>query len=71
MIKIFASIILGFLVAGCGSYYVTLLKNPESGDIQKCQAWGSGIIGGAAAENVHDQCVEEFISYGYELVEKK
>ena len=64
MHQLFASIILGFLVAGCASY-VTVMKHPETADVQKCESRGAGLIPMALAEEQHDKCVEQLHSLGY------
>ena len=58
---------LGILLAGCASY-VTVMKHPETADVQKCESRGTGLIPMAVAENQHDKCVEQLLSLGYEPV---
>jgi len=67
MRKIFALIILTILLTGCVSY-LTLMKHPETTDIEKCESSGMGLIPMALAKTRHDKCVQQFLKFGYEVI---
>lgn len=67
MRHIFALAVLGFMLPSCASY-VTVMKHPETGDVQLCESRGAGLIPMAVAENQHDKCVEQLLSLGYNPV---
>jgi hypothetical protein len=62
-ISIFVSVLL-LLVTGCATY-MTTMQNPESGDIEICQAEGAGLIYMAMASSQHDECVKRLSELGY------
>lgn len=54
-------------LGGCATY-VTVMQNPETGDIQECQSAGAGLIPMAMASSMHDDCVEQLTGMGYRPV---
>jgi uncharacterized protein YceK len=60
-----AYILVVFTLSGCGTY-VTVMEHPETEDVQKCEAWGVGLIPKSMAEDQHDKCVKQLRSLGYE-----
>ena len=60
-------ILLSLSLSGCARYDTTLL-HPETGDIQKCDAKGSGIIPAQIAETQYNACINQLKKLGYEPV---
>jgi hypothetical protein len=58
--------LLGAMVTGCGTF-VTVMENPETKDVQKCESRGIGLIPMSNAEEQHDECVKQLRSLGYEV----
>lgn len=64
MREIIALLSLSVALSGCASY-VTVMKHPQTGDVQKCEFAGAGLIPMALAEDQHDKCVKQLNALGY------
>lgn len=60
-------IVLCSLMGGCASY-MTVMQNPETGDIEECESAGAGLIPMVMAESQHDDCVRQLRGLGYQPV---
>jgi len=67
--RICAQILLTFALIGCATYS-TVMKHPETGVVEICEADGDGIIPAAIAENHHNGCVQQLEKLGYQRVSK-
>jgi len=66
--KYLISVLLSLTILGCASYSQMFIN--ANGQMQRCGAYGQGLIGMASAQNIQNDCIGDMKKAGYIEIEK-